>query len=119
MVFIIVRIKKTATAVGYRPNTTACSGSVFSDSVRLSCLFFPVVATGPSKTNQNAIIISSEPESETESESVLESHPDNEYGFPIENQLGLNRSSPPADVPADINYNELNNDGEFFLTSGL
>jgi hypothetical protein len=77
---------------------------------------------------QDVIVVSSETESdsETEPESVLESHPDNEYEFAIQNQLGLAqfqhgdiRSSPPVDVPVDINYNELNSDSEFFLTRGL
>ena len=70
---------------------------------------------------QNAIIDSSETESETEPESVLESHPDNEYDFAIENQLGIDRlqcgnieSNTPVDVPVDISYNVLNDDGKFF-----
>jgi hypothetical protein len=45
-----VRIEKTATATGSRPNTTATGSSVFSGSVQPGFGFFPVRATGPSNT---------------------------------------------------------------------
>ena len=72
----------------------------------------------PHAPDQNVVII----ESETESESEIETYPDREFDY-IENQLGLpeyryqHGSSPPP-VKADIeNEIKLNSESEFFSTT--
>jgi hypothetical protein len=69
---------------------------------------------------QNSVIVV---DSETESESELESQPDrssyveNQLGLP-QYQYGVYYSSPPP-VNADINNDDLNNNSKFFLRIGV
>lgn len=75
--------------------------------------------TMPPLPLENSVVV----DSETESESVLESQPDR--SFYVENQLGLPEyqygvySSTPPPVNADINNDDLNNNSKFFSRIGL